>query len=282
MPMQPQFSTVTLASLHLWLDNYLTQKGQAYTNVTTPLYYAPDSRRPGYVSYQSPFRAWVGDSGVSGASIIGKVSGNFGTLNRGQSGVIFDFENGRVLFPTAFGTTNTVSGTYAFKDFNIYKANETAERMVFSQKYYLNSRFGNPITGVPPPYDMVTPCIFISDVARDNQPWALGGLYNTTQHFTLNILAENLTQLEGALSLLADAKDVNFPLLGLSYWPYATFGDYKSGYNYAAYQAQFGTPGNLMWIEDAKASKVGDGTPIDQSVFLGVVDLAVSRPRTIH
>ncbi len=287
MPMQPQFSTTTLVSFHLWLDNWIEQRGQAYTNTSSRLIYQPDAQLPGYVAYASPFRSWVYDSGVSGAIIASTVSGTLGlggtgTVGRGQSGMVIDYVNGRVLFPAAVGTTAVISGSYAFPDLNVYKANETAETMVFTNKYYLNSRFARPITGIPPPYQMVTPCIFVSDAASENKPYVFGGVYNTEMTVSLNVMAENLTQLEGVLSLLTDAKDACFPLVPLSVWPLGFLGDYKSGYNYQQVKTAYGQASQLYTITDVQASKVGDGVKIDQGIFLGVVDLTVARPRTIH
>lgn len=287
--MQPQFSTSTLSSFHLWLDNWLTNKGQAYTNTSTRLYHQPDSRLPGYVAYASPFRSWICDSGANGALIASSISGSLGaggtgTLSRGQSGMMIDYENGRVLFPASVGKTAIISGGYAFKDFNVYKANETQENMVFTNKYYLNSRFGNPMTGIPPAYDMVTPCVFINDTHVKNDGFALGGTYNTTMTVSVSILAENLSQLEGALSVMNDAQDICFPQLPLSAWPTNFYGDLKggSGYDYNALKAQHGTPGNLYSITEVRGSKVGDGAVVDKNIFLGICDFTISRVRKIH
>lgn len=293
MPMQPQFSTTTLMSTHLWLDNWLTQRGQAYTNHTSRLFYQPDGRLPGYVAYAAPFRSWVCDSGVSGAWVPSQISGDFGVLGHGQSGLMFDFVNGRVLLPAAFGTGHVITGSYAFKDLNVYKANETQEKMVFGNKYYLNPRFSaNAATGAPPiewdtklqAYNMVTPCVFLNDAATRNEGWAFGGAYETTMTVSLTVMAETMTQLEGALSLITDAKDVSFPQLPFTAWPLDFLGDFKggTGYNYETLKQQYGTPANLYTITEARTSKVGDGVRIDQSVFLGVADLTVTRVRAIH
>lgn len=280
--MQTSFSTITLLSFYPWLDNWLLQRGQAYTNTVSRLYYQADPQIPGYVTYAAPFKSFVWDSGVSGAQIISSVSGSLGTINRGQSGMIVDFINGRVIFPSAVGTTALISGSYAFKDFNLYFANQTQERMVFANKYYLNSRFNRPITGMPPAYDIVTPCIFISNVHTDNQNWSFGGMYNTRMNITLNVLAENMSQLEGAMSLLTDAKNVCFPQLNTNTWPINNFGDYKSGYNYVGIQSQYGTASNLYTITDVRATKVGDYAKIDESIFLGLIDIVIEKPRLLR
>ena len=286
--MQTQFSTTTLLSVYPWLDNLILQKGQAFTNYTSNFYYQPDSRLgTGYVAYQAPFKSLVWDSGVSGANIFNGVSGTINGVPfsaiRGQSGIITDFVNGRVIFPVAsgFNSTMVVSGSYAFKDFNIYFANQTQEQILFTNKYYLNSRFG--LTGRPPAYEFVTPCIFITNANEQNKNWTFGGTYNTVFTISLNVLAENMSQLEGVLSICADQKNGYLPQLGTATWPLNFYNDYKpSGWNYQSAIAEYGTPGNLYFISNVKTSKVSDYAKIDESIFLGIVDITLERVRNIR
>lgn len=280
--MKNSFGITTLTSFHLWLDNYIQQNGQAYINNTSRLYYQPDPSLYGYVAYAAPFKSFICDSGVSGANIITSVSGDFGTLTNAQSGMMIDYNNGRVLFPTSFGTGKLVSGSYAFKEINVYKANDTQEKIVFTNKYYLNSRFNRPITGLPPPNAFVTPAIFVSTEQTENEQWALGGLYNTKVNVALTILAETSAQLENCLSLLADSKDAYFPQLNNNVWPLNALGGLKSGYNYNDIKTQYDDPSNLFTITDIQTSKVSDSTKIDESIFVGLADLTVEKIRTIR
>lgn len=291
--MLTQANTQTLISFHLWLDNYISNKGQGYITTTSQFIYQNDPALPNYVSYVAPFRSFVCDSGVSGATIMNSVSGAFGVLNRGDSGMMIDYQNGRILLPSSLGTNLNITGTYSFKEINIYKANETQEKLVFSNKYYLNPRFDNaPITGVPPltwnpkinSYDMVTPCVFVGLSQTENKNWALGGLYNTNYNFELSIMAETYSQLEGTLSLLADSYQKWIPMLSPADWPLNFYGDFKnnSGYNYQNLSTQKGDPSNLYFVSSAKVSKVGDIAKIDQSVFVGVAQITLEKPRTLH
>lgn len=204
-------------------------------------------------------------------------------ISRGQFGMVTDFVNGRAIFPSNVISTNALlSGNYAFKGINVYLPNQWENRITFTNKYYLNSRFNRPITGIPPPYNYVSPCVFLSDVDVQNQNWAFGGVYNTTFTVTVNVLAENLSQLEGVMSTLVDAKYATFPQLNTNVWPLGPLGDYKSGYNYQTLLAQYGSPGNLYTITDVRASKLSDAVKTDESLFLGIVDLTVEKPRSIH
>lgn len=243
---------------------------------------------PGYNPYAAPFRTMVWDSGVSGASIFNSVSGypfgttgSFAEISRGQSGMMVDYMNGRVLFPSStIGPNAIISGSYAFKDFNVYFANQGADRMVFSDKYYLNSRFGNPATGVPPANAMVTPCIFVSAPQMVKPVLGFGGQHLARVSVAVNVLAETQGQLENALSLLAASRDLVFPQLPASEWPLGPYGDIKSGYNYVATKAQY-SDSPFYSIVSAKSTKVSDSVQADQSIFMGQTTLTLEIPRTI-
>lgn len=284
--MNYSFSETTLNSFYQWLDNQILSKGQAFYQTTSQFLYQPDpTLGAGYVAYAAPIKSLVWDSGIPGANVITGISGSFGALSQGQSGMMIDYVNSRVILPASFGTSAVISGSYSFKELNVYYANQSQEKMVFTNKYYLNSRFNRtPATSTPPPYTMVTPCIFITNAMTENEPWAFGGVYKTVFHITLNVLAENLSQLEGVLSIMEDSKQAYFPQLGPNQWPLDSFGALKggSGYSYSALVAQNGQPGNLYTIEDVKTSKVGDGIKINESVFVGQVDLTISKPRSIR
>lgn len=288
--MTPQFSLLTLQSAYQWLDYYLLTKGQAYTNQTTQFYYQPDPQLgSAYVAYASPFKSFVWDTGVAGATIFNGITGSWGGLTRGQDGLMTDFVNGRAILPASFGTTAVVSGSYAVKDFNVYFANQTQERMIFTNKYYLNGRFSNAqgVNGGSPtgiaPYSMVTPAIFVTNANSDNRPWAIGGLYNTITTISLNVLAENELQLEGALSLVVDSQDIIFPQVTVNQWPYNFYGDYNNstGYSYESILAESGPGGNYTVLK-VKASKVSDYVKIDEALFLGLADMTVGFTRLIH
>jgi hypothetical protein len=281
--MNNSFASTTLLSFYQWLDNRILTAGTAYTNTTSRLYYRPDPQLgSSYVTYQAPFKSFVWDSGVSNATILTSISGNFGNLSRGQSGMMVDYENGRVILPAAFGVNKIVSGSYSFKDFNIYFANQSQEEIIFTDKYYLNSRFNRLPTQIPPANAMVTPAIFISLIDEENKNHAFGGVYNSSILMGVTVLTDNLEQLEGALSILVDSKEAHFPSLPAADWPLNAYGDWKSGYNYNDKITEFGQPGNQYTIETVMTSKVGDGEPMNESIFAGIAYVRVEKPRTIH
>lgn len=280
------FSEIALNSFYQWLDNKLLAQGQAFYTTSSQYRYQPDpALGTGYVAYAAPIKSFVWDSGIPGATVASTISGSFGTLSRGQSGMMVDYQNGRVIFPASFGTNAVISGSYSFKELNLYYANQSQEKMVFTNKYYLNSRFGRTAAAnTPPPYSMVTPCIFISNISVDNEGWAFGGTYNTKVKISLNVLAENMGQLENSLALIGDSREAHFPQLAPASWPLNSYGDFKNGagYSYSDLVAQSGQPWNLFTIDSVKTSKVMEGVKINESVFLGLVNVEISKPRNIH
>ena len=119
--MKPQFQHELTTSFMLWADNYIVRKADAFTNFTSTFYAndTDDRLDPTLVGYSSPHKQWVYDSSIEGANVPSGVYNDGTFLSRGDNGLQFDFDNGRALFDSSFGTTNTtVSGSYSVKDFN--------------------------------------------------------------------------------------------------------------------------------------------------------------------
>jgi hypothetical protein len=369
--MQPTFSTNALRSLGQWLDHYMLQNGQAYTNQTTQLYYQYDPRLgTGFASFVAPFRSMVFDSGVSGAVIFGQASGylypsgsisnntgtgiyssvnfpqisigtgsltsltiNFETgayisnptgyvmisennvfipdniaqtgvvrisgqstndysdivfitdanttiVISGQQAVKTDFINGRLIVPANYiPSSSMLSGTYAFRDFNIYFANQISDRAIFTNRYYINSRFNRVQNPPPALYDMVAPCMFLSMRTMGSEPFKLGdNVYNTEIDFRIVVVSDTLYKLENALSLICDAKHLTFPLLSPSDWPLNFYNTYKTSYNYDILKAQYTSVTPLM-ITDVSTFKLSDNVKANQSLFFGGADITVEYSR---
>ena len=95
--MKEQFQHKLTTSFFLWFDNFLLTKGEAFSNKTGEFFYYDDTRLDStYKAYGSPFKQWVTDSSVTGATVPSGVyiGGDFSGRN---NGVVIDFENGRAL-----------------------------------------------------------------------------------------------------------------------------------------------------------------------------------------
>ena len=281
--MKAHFGNQALASFYLWAENRYLNQQQAYINYTSRLYYQDDNSAPaGYVAYAAPFKQWVYDSGVAGAIVINAISGSNGQIDRGQSGIKFDYDNGRVLLPTGFGTTAQLTGSYSIKEVNIYQSNITQDELLTQGKFYINPRFLSTPTGTLPAYTMTTPAIFVNSLKVENKPWALGGTDMCHYNMSMAIYTETPFQLQALLGCFEDAARSYIPILDITDDPIDELGDLKTGYNYLSLRDLRGTPGNLMLINDVKTATISDvriRMNLNQGLYAGIVDMDVSFPR---
>jgi len=299
--MKPQFQHDATSSFALWLDHYLVYNGEAYSNKQGNFYYVPDERLPmypddpvnGLVSYNSEYKQWVCDSDITEAVIPSGVyidtgDGVYNFCKRGESGLSLDFENGRVLLDGIFFPTNyadlRISGDFSVKDINIYLADDTEENLVIQNKYNVNSRTTPDLgqgTGLAP-YQQVAPAAFVSMERTQNTPFAFGGEDLTHLYYRVIFFAENLYQLDGAMSLCADAFNRGIVNVGYDNYPLDEYGDLKTGYfSYSETVKNCKNNGLMMFIDDAKASKISDrlSKTTNPDLYLGFVDFEVNQAR---
>ena len=168
--MKEQFQHKLTTSFFLWFDNFLLNKGEAYSNKTGEFFYYSDPRvDSAYKVYGSPFKQWVTDSSITGATMPTGVYIDSSFSGR-DDGVVLDFENGRALV-SGSNTGLSLTGQFSVKDFNVYMTNDTEEDLVVENKYTVNSRLpSGPYTYIEP-YDDVVPAIFISSSDAQNKPF---------------------------------------------------------------------------------------------------------------
>ena len=281
--MIPQFSNNVLSSFFFWAQHEITQLGQAYRNKTGSLYYQADPRLSGFHTYSSPFKQWVYDKGVSGAIICESVMDSAGISYTRASGIKIDYENGRVLFPTSFGTGLSLSGAYSFPDFNFYTTNETQESLLTRETNYTNPRFGNNGTTPVSPYSQMTPAAFVTIMNSDNSPFALGGTDLTKVNGSIVFMAETDYAIEAALSIMRDSRYKSIPFVSINEDPLNEYNDVKSsilptGYNYESIKHN-ATPGSLLEISFVQCSRVNDRINVDKQIFIGLVDIEIEKVR---
>lgn len=278
--MLEQFAHTATTSFILWFDNYLLSRGQAFTNKTGILYSQSDDRLdPRFKAFASPYKQWVADSSV-GANVPTGISINGGISGR-DNGVIFDFDNGRVL-TSGSSASVMVTGSFAVKDFNVYFTNEGEEDLLIDKKYIANPRVHSPQIGAIPPYDIVTPAILISNGTHKNEPFAFGGEDTSRVSMKAVILTDNSYQLDGVLSLFADSQDAVIPQIPMSGSPYTEYGDLKTGYySYNELKNSFGPLNPIFFVEDVTPSKLSDkaSKTITNSLFVGFLDFEICQQR---
>jgi len=264
----------------LWADHFITSKAEAYTNYTSTLYpnTSDDRLAAGLVSYSSPHKQWVYDSSIEGANIPTQILDNGSPINRGDHNLMFDFDNGRVIMDSTFpANKTTLQGSYAVKDFNFYITNQTEEQLIVESKFDTNGRFKQELAGIAP-YKQVVPAIFVNPELSENEPYAFGGEDKTTTSIRCVIFADNTYQLDGALSVFADAKNEVFAKLNFEDYPLNEYGDVID-FNYKQFISLQRRP--LFHVEQSRVSKLSDRVSknVDSSLFAGFVDFEVTSLR---
>jgi hypothetical protein len=275
-----QFQHKATNSFMLWFDNYLLKKGEAYSNKSGVFYYYADDRLDDrFKAFGSPYKQWVNDSSITGATIPSGVHVN-GTFQPRSSGLLLDFTNGRSLISGA-ASSASVSGSFAVKDFNIYFTNDNEEDLIVDKKYNPNSRVFSAATSYIEPYDNAVPAIFISSQSINNDPFAFGGEDTTKIQMKALVMAENSYQLDGALSIFADSFNEVFPSIPFSGNPTTEYGDVKNGsYSYDSLKNQYNSE-PLFFIEEVVTSKLSDKArkSLANDLFIGFIDFEIHQQR---
>ena len=278
--MKEQFQHKLTTSFFLWFDNFLLNKGEAFSNKTGEFFYYDDPRIDSdYKAYGSPYKQWVTDSSITGATMTTGVyvGGSFSGRN---DTVVLDFENGRALL----GGNNTglaVTGEFAVKDFNVYMTNDTEEDLVVENKYVVNSRLpSGPYTYIQP-YDDVVHAVFISSSDASNTPFALGGLQDTKVNMKAVILAEDTYQLDGVLSIFMDSIDECITPIPMTGYPITELGDLKdNSYNYTSVKDGYSGE-TKFYINGVTTSKLTDRDrkSLAHDLYIGFIDFDVQLYR---
>ena len=256
------------------------QKGEAYSNQTGQLYHFNDTRLPdSYKVYAISYKQWVNDSSVDGYTNP-IIPSSFNGSGRSDH-IIFDFENGRIIETGGnFGTSETITGTFAVKDFNVYLTNDTEEDLILENKFQLNSRYSQTPSGVEP-YDQMAPAIFVNSEFMQNEGVAFGGEDLTKNTIKAVVLAENNYQLDGALSIFADTARKSFTKIPFTGHPSTEYGDVKNGsYFYTGLRNTY-DGSNPYYIEDVIVSKFSERAQqqVPGDIKVGFIDFEVSTSR---
>lgn len=283
--MKPKFSHDVVNSFFLWFDNFLLRESDAYKTYTTKFYNYSDSRfTDGKVVYGSPYKQWVYDKSVTGATIPSGLTINGTFVSTGVSGLFFDFENGRAIFNSGVSTGLNITGTYSVKEINTYMTNESEDTLIIDSKYENNSRF-TPTGTYVKPYVSVTPAVFCSLETVDSEGFALGGLDKTSIRMKGVAFCESSYQLDGLLSTFADGAVSCFPIVSMANHPIGEFGAlktglYPTGYDYRNVSSSQGYT-NPLYIEDVNVAKIKDSVikELNPNLYIGFIEFDIENHR---
>lgn len=283
--MKPKYTHNVTNSFFLWFDNFLMRKSDAYKTYTTRFYnYTDDKLGGGKVVYGSPYKQWVYDKSITGATIPSGLTINGSFVSTGVSGLFFDFENGRAIFNSGVGTGLNITGTYTVKEINTYITNDSEEQLIIDSKYENNSRFTQTGTYIRP-YNCVTPAVFSSLEEVNNEGFAFGGMDKTEIRIKSVAFCESVYQLDGLLSTFADAYNTAFPIISMTAHPLGEFGGiktglYPTGYDYRNLSSEQGNT-NPCYIYDVNTAKIKDDVQkeLNPNLYIGFIEFNIGNLR---
>lgn len=282
--MTPRFSHNVTNSFFLWFDNYIMRKASAFKNYSTAFYNYSDTRLGGSkVVYGSPYKQWVYDHNISSATIPSGVYVNGSFMTTGTSGMMIDYDNGRLIFNSGVPTNLNISGSYSVKEFNTYLTNQSEYYMVVEGKYIANSRFTVNETYVPP-YNDVTPAVFVTMENFENRPFALGGEDETRFMAKALVFAENAYQLDGILGVFSDSFNETFNIIPMNQHPLGEFMNlktslYPTGYDYSV--VSNANSAAKCYIYKVTTAKMRDdySKEINPNLYIGFIDFDIGNIR---
>jgi len=274
--MKVQLDNILMSSMLMWMDNVILKKGEAYKNFSSQFYPVTNIYN-GFHTYGLPFKQVVCDSSISGANILSGVyvNNNFKTIGQNNLTGISP-QNGQVYFTSGQGT-NTISGNYAVKDFNLYLTNQPEEEILFESQYQARPKTTQTPTGLA--IEAITyPCIFLKNNGGINQPFAFGGQDNTQILVRAVVMADNMFNLDALCSILKDTARDYVPLINS---PFNNFGGLNSGhYNYNSLTQNIDVGTNGFYISEVNVSKIfANLNAKNNQVFPAFIDFTLNNIR---
>lgn len=284
--MKPQFKHKAMSSFLMWFDNRFLTKGEAFVNVEEiKMFPFTDERLPdNYVTYGSPYKAWVGDESIVGADIAKNAifkddQGN--VLNTSDFNI--DYENGRIISTTLSGSFPFITASsVAVKELNVYPTNDTEEDLIIEaqadllvQSWYTDGESDREAIS---PYDNVIPAAFLSIERGKNKPYAFGGEENTMYWAKAVIFTKEPFELDCVLGVFEDSTKVGIPVLEFEDMPFDSYGDLKGNFNYKNLAS---SKQECLFVDEVESSKMTDVVrkKVAPNFYVGFLEFEISIPR---
>ncbi len=264
------------SSFCLYFDHQLLSDGAAFTNVSGRLYNTNDSKTSNYNTYGSPYKQFVYDSSIIGSQVPTGVYINNTLYGRGASGLKIDYNNGRAIFDQGPKDLN-VSGNYSIKDFNIYQSTQPDEHILFSNRFLINPKFPQTLTGLAE-NEIVAPAIFLKMVNFDNESYQFGGANMGTYHFRAIILSDSDYKLDAVGHIFTNQTNKNFTVFPQT--PLNEFNDIKSGnFNYVEWCNNYFDPQKFPYFKDIAFTKLltVDSTALNPDIKVGFLEFETNQ-----
>ena len=264
--MKVQLENKIMSSFLQFVDNEIVNKGEAFTNHGSN-FYPVQNLYNGYYTYAAPFKQLVADASIPDATIMNQVYVDGSPVSVGAGDFVgISHYDGQVYFSSDQGSS-TISGDYAVKDFNIYLTNDPEEKILFEDKYHIDPRTTQTVSGLAP--DVQTyPAIYLKNNGGDHIPFAFGGIDNNRIDIRAIVLADSSFKLDAACAILKNTHRSDVDII--EDLPFNAMNAYTGvNYNYSTLAAGQGGP--KIW-EVFVSKNVTRGQALNPGVFTAFVD----------
>ena len=266
--MKVQFENKVMSSFLQFVDNKIVDKGDAFTNHGSN-FYSVQNLYNGYYTYAAPFKQFVADASIGDATIMDQVRIDGLVAAPGSNDFVgINHYEGQVYFSSDQGD-NVISGNYAVKDFNVYLTNDPEEKILFEDKYHINPKTTETISGLDPE-TQTYPSIYIKNNGGVNVPFAFRGIDNNKMDIRAIVLADSSFKLDAVCGILKNTTKTHVPLV--EDLPFNAMNAYTGvSYNYTSLSNDATGQNPIIW--DVFVSKnVTRGQGLSPGVFTAFVD----------
>lgn len=279
--MKVNFQNTLTSSFLLYLDNTVLKRGDAYTNVSGN-FYPVTGVYNGYYTYAAPYKQIVSDTSISGANQLTGIYLDGTFITPGQSGLVaINHYDGQVIFSSS-KNSNTISGNYAIKDYNVYLTDKAEDYLLFTTKIEPKSRKGIPTRGLEI-NEITYPAIFLRLDSSKNDPFAFGGTDMTKTYYRTIIMSNSMFSLDAVCGILRDSSHDFFNLVNNNDLRLNAM----SAYTGLSYSYPVVATGESTYMSDVNITRVRpvsspDFVNMNPEVYSAFVDFEIESVRSPH
>lgn len=284
--MKLQFQNTVMSSFLLWFEHRFLEKGEGFTNLTGR-FYPTNNLYNGLYTYSSPYKQFVYDSSVSGATVMSGVYLGNTFITVGQSGLSgINFEEGQLYFSSRPPANTIISGSFAIKDFNVEFTSVPDEKLLFETKYYHKNEIASTPSGLST-NEITFPVIYLKLNGGKNMPFAFGGLDETNLGIRSLIVADSQYTQDAANSICEDMTKLEVPLLTLADMPFDSLNCLKvGGFNYTGVAATKTVGLETIFLSDSHVAQLDTNIRImteyksvNRDLFVSFCDFDLKKVR---
>lgn len=267
--MKAHEDNLIMSSFLQFVDNKVCTHGEAFTNHGSN-FYPVQSLYNGYYTYAAPFKQFVSDSSVADATVMNQVYINGSPTSVGSNDFVgINHYEGQVYF-SSDQSSNTISGNYSIKDFNVYLTNDPEESILFEEKYHVNPRTSQVVSGLAPD-EKTYPAIYLKNNGGAQVPFAFDHVDNNKMDIRAVILSDSSFKLDAVCGILKNTHRSEVPIL--KNLPFNAMNAYTGeNYNYTGLEATVTGIGKPMIWDVFVSKNVTRGQGLNPGIFTAFVD----------